>query len=230
MTPQEIFQKLERELGSELVHGFTATDGKVRDAFCEVTPTGLHRVAALMKSDSELGFEYLECLTGIDFPKEQQIQLVYHLYSYAHGHRMVLKTTLDRREPVAPTLSDVWSAANWQERECYDLLGVVFHGHPDLRRLLLPEDWPGHPLRKDWTPAADYHGIPTTRPDPLKLLGRLPKAQPKAAKAEAAKSKEPKAEAAKPEERKAEAAKPEEPKAEAKPEKPKAEKPDEGTP
>jgi NADH-quinone oxidoreductase subunit C len=128
-----------------------------------------------MKTDPELGFDYLECITGIDFPKDQRIGLVYHVYSYAKKHRMVLKVALDRSDPVAPSLTEVWSAANWQERECFDLCGVMFDGHPDLRRLLLPDDWQGHPLRKDWTPAAAYQGIPTTRPNPLELLGRAPK-------------------------------------------------------
>ena len=190
MTPQEIFQKLEHELGSESVFNFTAADAKVKDAFCEVAPAGITRVARLMKADPELAFDYLECITGIDFPKEQRIQLVYHLYSYAKKHRLVLKVALDRNDPVAPSLTEVWSAANWQERECYDLVGVMFDGHPDLRRLLLPDDWQGHPLRKDWTPAADYHGIPTTRPSPLEQLARARKPAPP-------KGDEPKAEKAK---------------------------------
>jgi len=199
MTPQEIFQKLERLLGSEVMLGLTDVDGKVRDAFCRVAPVGLVRVARVMKTDPELDFDYLECITGIDFPEQQRIELVYHVYSNAKKHRMVLKAALDRAEPVAPSLTEVWSAANWQERECFDLVGVMFDGHPDLRRLLLPDDWQGHPLRKDWTPAADYHGIPTTRPNPLELLGRAPRAdKPTADKPKADKPKADKPKADKP--------------------------------
>src|SRR6266571_516606 len=81
-----------------------------------------------------------------------------------------VKPFLPREDPAIPTLVNVWSVANWQERECYDLLGVLFEGHPDLRRLLLPDDWEGYPLRKDYGEKDEYHGIPTTRPNPLELF------------------------------------------------------------
>jgi len=172
MTPEEIFQRLERELGSQVVFGFDAGEGKAKDAFCQVEPSSMGVVCRLLRTDPDLGFDTLECLTGIDRPKEQQILLVYHVCSRAKKHRLVLKTALDRADPVAPSVTDVWSAANWLERECFDLLGVLFVGHPDLRRLLLPEDWEGYPLRKDYQQKPHYHGIPTTRPSPLELLGR----------------------------------------------------------
>jgi NADH-quinone oxidoreductase subunit C len=214
MTPEEIFQKLARDVGPDAVSNFDAGQGKAKDAFCEVAPGALLRVCQQMKSDPELAFDYLECVTGIDLLKEQQIQVVYHVYSYGKRHRLVLKVSLDRAAPVLASVTPVWSAANWLERECFDLLGVTFEGHPDLRRLLLPPDWVGHPLRKDWTPQAEYHGIPTTRPDPLALLAKAPKAEAKpAAKAEEPKADEPKAEKPKAEKPKAEKPKAEKPKA-----------------
>ena len=82
----------------------------------------------------------------------------------------VLKVLLDRNKPEMDTVSTLWPTAEWLERECYDLLGVVFRGHRDLRRLLLPDDWVGYPLRKDYEEQPTYHGIPTIRPNPLELL------------------------------------------------------------
>ena len=118
----------------------------------------------------DLAFDYLECITGVDYPDDKRIVVVYHIYSYSLKHRVVLKVFLEREDPAMPTLVNVWSTANWQERECFDLLGVLFEGHPDLRRLLLPDDWEGHPLRKDYEEKEDYHGIPTIRPNPIELF------------------------------------------------------------
>jgi NADH-quinone oxidoreductase subunit C len=104
----------------------------------------------------------------VDYPKQGHIQIVYHLMSYALRHHFVLKANASRDNPVVATVSSVWSAADWQEREVFDLLGVTFEGHPDLRRILMPEDWPGHPLRKDFVEPQEYHGIPTSRESLLK--------------------------------------------------------------
>ena len=92
--------------------------------------------------------------------------LIYHLCSLRHKHRLVLKVRLPRwqdgtegRLPEVPSVAGVWSTANWHEREVFDLCGVRFTGHPDLRRILCPEDWAGHPLRKDYRVPDEYHGI-----------------------------------------------------------------------
>ncbi|WP_438040969.1 NADH-quinone oxidoreductase subunit C [Sorangium sp. So ce128] len=176
MSPEAIFQALQAKLGEDAVFDFHPVSPKDRDAWLKVEPAKIEPVCRLLREAPELDFDYLECITGVDYPDLEKIVVVYHIYSYAKKHRVVLKVFLDRESPAVSTLVDVWSAANWQERECFDLLGVRFEGHPDLRRLLLPDDWEGHPLRKDWQEKAEYHGIPTQRPNPVELFKiKLPK-------------------------------------------------------
>jgi NADH-quinone oxidoreductase subunit C len=143
--------------------------GAGRDAAIVVTPERIADVAGFLRDDAQCGFDCLSNLSGVDYPKAGHIQVVYHLFSYRHRHWIVLKVNAHRDDPVVPTVSTVWSHANWQEREVFDLLGVRFPGHPDLRRLLMPEDWPGHPLRKDFVEPQEYHGISTSRESLLKV-------------------------------------------------------------
>jgi NADH-quinone oxidoreductase subunit C len=164
LAPQAMHARLSELCGDavgELV-------GQGRDAFVAVDADRLLEVAAACRSDAELAFDCLSNLSGVDYPKDGHIQVVYHLFSYRHRHALVLKVNATRDDPVVPSLAGVWSHANWQEREVFDLLGVRFTGHPDLRRLLMPEDWPGHPLRKDFVEPAEYHGIATSRESLLK--------------------------------------------------------------
>ncbi|APR84509.1 NADH-ubiquinone oxidoreductase chain C [Minicystis rosea] len=170
MTPEAIFQRLVDAFGAETVFDLHADPAKARDPWFQVAPAHIEQVCERLRDDPELHCETMECLTGVDYPSEQKIAVVYHLFSFTQKHRVVLKCFLDRAAPSIPTLVNVWSSANWQERECFDLLGVDFEGHPDLRRLLLPDDWEGHPLRKDYKEAESYHGIPTVRPNPVELL------------------------------------------------------------
>jgi NADH-quinone oxidoreductase subunit C len=143
--------------------------GTGSNAYAVVDATRVNEVARFAKTDAALRFDCLSNLSGVDYPKQGHIQVVYHLFSYALRHGFVLKVNATRDDPVVPTVSDVWSAADWQEREVFDLLGVSFTGHPDLRRILMPEDWPGHPLRKDFVEPQEYHGIPTSRESLLKV-------------------------------------------------------------
>ena len=131
-------------------------------------PAGIADACQYLKHDPDLAFDALGNLSGVDYPKENAIQVVYHLYSYRHRHSIVLKVNANRDGPVVQSVTRVWRAANWLEREVFDLLGVEFDGHPDLRRLLMPEDWPGHPLRKDFVEPEEYHGIRTSRESLLK--------------------------------------------------------------
>ena len=123
--------------------------------------------AARLRAD---GFDFLQNLTAVDWIKDERIELVYHLWSYARRQERVVRIDLPRAQPEAPSVADVWRAADWYEREQFDLFGVVFTGHPDLRRILMPADWVGHPMRKDYVEAASYNGMPTTRANTLELL------------------------------------------------------------
>ncbi len=107
-------------------------------------------LARFLKEEPELSFVYLNDIVGID--TVQHMEVVYHLVSIAHREHLSVKVRTDREEASVPSVVSVWPGANWQEREAFDLLGIRFAGHPDLRRIMLPEDWVGHPLRKDYEP------------------------------------------------------------------------------
>jgi NADH-quinone oxidoreductase subunit C len=107
-------------------------------------------VCRFLRDDADAQFDFLTDLTARHVPdSEKSFQVIYHLYSFPRNVRLRLKVDLSDGESC-PSVAAVWSSANWMEREAYDLVGVRFDGHPDLRRLLLPEDWDGHPLRKDY--------------------------------------------------------------------------------
>ncbi|MCU0241120.1 MAG: NADH-quinone oxidoreductase subunit C [Vicinamibacteria bacterium] len=129
--------------------------------FVVVKDTALIDIAVFMKSESDLAFDNLTCLSAVDFPKETpaRIEVVYHLFSYQQRHQFALKVHLPRENPSVATVEAIWPVANWHEREAFDLFGVVFTGHSDLRRILLPDDWQGHPLRKDWVDPDFYNGM-----------------------------------------------------------------------
>lgn len=101
-----------------------------------------------MKELKDKGFDLLSCITVVDWV--DYFELVYHLISTSTKEKAVVKTRIDRNNPSIASVTPLWSTADWHEREAYDLYGVIFQGHPDLKRLLLAEDYPGHPFRKDW--------------------------------------------------------------------------------
>jgi NADH-quinone oxidoreductase subunit C len=111
----------------------------------------LHSLAQFLISDAAMKFTYLSDVTGVDrFPIEPRFELNYHLLSMSLRERIRLRVRVPGDDPVADSVVDVWPTANWHECEIFDLLGVHFAGHPNLRRMLLPEDWEGYPLRKDY--------------------------------------------------------------------------------
>ena len=138
-------------------------DLEAKDPFIRVEPAAILAVCQFLRDEPDLQFDALSNETGVDYKAKGVIEVVYHLYSYPHRHAIVLKVDAPRDNPVVPSIETVWKAANWLEREIYDLLGVTFEGHSDLRRLLMPEDWIGYPLRKDFVEPEEYHGISTRR-------------------------------------------------------------------
>jgi NADH-quinone oxidoreductase subunit C len=137
-------------------------------------------VMHFLKEDPELRFDFLRSITAVDWPADGIVESVYHLYSYETGLAHVVKLRCDRKTPEAPSVVPLWPVANWFEREAYDLNGVIYLGHPDLRRLMLPDDWVGHPLQKDYAESEDYHGIGTTRASPLDAFQAMDEARKKA--------------------------------------------------
>lgn len=131
----------------------------------QVAPELLEPVCQFLFRDENLFFDYLACITAIDNgPGLATMEMVYNLTSIPYGHDLMLKVVFPRNTeatplPSLPTVSHIWRTADWHEREAYDLMGVLFTGHQDLRRILLPEDWEGHPLRKDYQAQENYHGI-----------------------------------------------------------------------
>jgi NADH-quinone oxidoreductase subunit C len=157
MDAAAIHQRLAAQFGSRI----TAFQAEAIQPWIVVATDAIVEVSAFCKAEPDLAFDNLMCLSAVDYPKETppRMEVVYHLLSYAHGHTFVLKVHLPRENPVAPTVESVWGVANWHEREAFDLFGIAFTGHSDLRRILLPDDWEGYPLRKDWVDPEFYNGM-----------------------------------------------------------------------
>jgi NADH-quinone oxidoreductase subunit C len=161
MEPLQILERVKNRFGDRVLE----IADKKPDPFAVVDPTAIVEIGCFMKDDPELAMECLSNQSGVDY--KDRIEVVYHLFSYRLRHGAVLKVKLPRDNPSVPTLENIWKSANWMEREIFDLLGVNFEAHSDLRRLLMPEDWVGYPLRKDFVEPLEYHGISTVRESPI---------------------------------------------------------------
>ena len=156
-----IVKKL-REIFPEAIISISGLQPYPDELTIKVKKEQIVKVCQFLKDDPHLAFNYLSDLCGVDYPeREERFEIVYHLYSITKRHRLRLKVSVKDGEPL-PSVIGVWQTANWHEREAYDLLGIPFEGHPDLRRILLPEDWEGHPLRKEY-PLMGYNS--DTKPD-----------------------------------------------------------------
>ncbi len=138
-------EELARRISAKLPQAVEAW----KDTSLWVKPESVRQVAQFLKEEPGLEFNFLNSISGVDFI--DHFEVVYHLTSLKHNHSAVVKTRVPGRgEPAVPSVCDVWRGANYQEREVWDLLGIRFDGHPNLKRIMLWEDYPGHPLRKDY--------------------------------------------------------------------------------
>jgi len=173
MAGEQFLARLNKKFGDKISGG----NLEAADPWVETTLAGLVEVMIYLRDEEDLKFNMLNCITAVDYfepdPKkaakakfDPHIELVYHLSSIARKHTLVVKVQLPRwkddvegQRPEVPTVSNIWKTADWHEREVYDLSGIQFTGHPNMRRILCPEDWVGYPLRKDYELPLEYHGI-----------------------------------------------------------------------
>ena len=157
MTPQEIANILEARFGAKI----TASHPQGKHPRVHTTAEHWHDIAPFFRHDPALKFNWLACLSGVDYVADNAFCVVYDLWSFELKHTFAVKVFGPRHEGAKfRSVEDLWPTANWHEREAFEMFGMVFEHHPDLRRLLLADDWVGYPLRKDYVFPTSYHGIP----------------------------------------------------------------------
>jgi NADH-quinone oxidoreductase subunit C len=156
MSPSQIVEILQSQFPGQILEAFP------EDKHPRVHVDAAHwrGIAEFLKNDPRLKFDWLACLSGVDYVADQKMAVVYDLWSFDHQHTFAVKAFAPRENPRFPSVADLWRAADWHEREAFDLFGMQFDGHPDPRRILLADDWVGYPLRKDYVFPREYHGIP----------------------------------------------------------------------
>ena len=137
-----------REIARQIAEVFPEAETESNESWVLINPDFLLQVANFLKATPGLDFDYLNCVTGVDYL--DYLEVVYNLTSIEHNHSLVLKVRCSRERPEVPSVVSVWRGADLQEREIYDLLGITFVGHPNLKRLFMWEGFEGHPLRRDY--------------------------------------------------------------------------------
>ena len=167
MTPEEICELLKKRFPTAV--GEVMVQGGHPQVV--IGAADWPQVAKFLRDDAETRFDLLRCISSIDLPASDKLACVYDLASLSPisatevmvvRHEFAVRVYADRRDPHIPSVAGVWPAADWHEREAYDMMGIVFDGHPDLKRILCPDDWEGFPLRKDYEFPVRYHDIPGT--------------------------------------------------------------------
>ncbi len=181
-------------LAETLADGALGFDDEGVDPVADVAPDRIADACLFLRDDERLRFDQLMCLTGLDWDgydengkgksvailgydvegrpetgdgrvAEGDLGVVYNLYSHSQRHKFTLRVRVPRGEATVPTVSGIWSTAAWHEREAWDLVGIRFAGHKDLRRILLEENWEGHPLRKDYRMPDQWENVPLAGKD-----------------------------------------------------------------
>jgi NADH-quinone oxidoreductase subunit C len=148
VTNEELKTKIESEWSNRLQ---SVSISAQKEVIVTAKPETYVSLCRDLRDGNSFDFKHLSSLTAVDYPSENKITLVCHLWSYHFCHQLTVKLEVARNNAKAPTLETVWKSANWFEREVYDLYGVVFEGHSELRRIMMPDDYVKHPLRKDFT-------------------------------------------------------------------------------
>jgi NADH-quinone oxidoreductase subunit C len=158
MTPQQIATLLQEKFGPKILAAFPLD----KHPRIHVNATDWREVAQFLRHEPSLQFDWLANLSGVDYVADAQFCVVYDLWSFELRHTFAIKVYCPREVARIPSVVDLWTAADWNEREAYDMFGIIFDGHPDLRRILCADDWEGWPLRKDYKFPREYHGIPAS--------------------------------------------------------------------
>ena len=154
MTAQEITNALKEKFGDAILEAKL----EVMQPWLSIAPNRMKDIALFLRDDPSMQFDYMMCLSGVDY-NDGRLGIVYHLFSMVHRHKIVLKAFCTKDNAHVQSVSSVWGTANWHEREVFDMYGVIIDEHPDLRRILMPNDWEGHPLRKDYKVPEYYNGM-----------------------------------------------------------------------
>lgn len=170
-TPEVIFEALKQHFGEAIL---AQQANALNEFMIDVEPSAIKKVAFFLVSEPEYNFDNLILISALDDANGKKVtagdgsfvfeggtlSLVYHLESTSHRHRLVLRVTLPKEKPEVESVSQLWQHADWEEREAYDMIGIIFLNHPDLRRILMPYDWDaGYPLRKDYKNPEFYQGM-----------------------------------------------------------------------
>ena len=158
MTPREIIELVEKQFPGKIIASFPED----KHPRFHVDAVNWRAIADFLLKNPQLKLDWLQCHAGVDYVADNKMACVYDLWSFDLRHSIAVKVFCARDNPHIPSVADLWPAADWHEREAFDMFGIIFDGHPDLRRILCADDWEGFPLRKDYTFPREYHGIPAS--------------------------------------------------------------------